>query len=254
MHMEAYTDMGPRFPPPGWAIVGHDDVHAVHRAGELAAVLPPAHFHDEAGASGEWLRFFTFGQGDGCGVACIRWVGGPAMLGDASSTDTTTPSAPSGMSAGWDPVSGSTTMGLTLLLLAGAAVLIGGIYYVASRREAHEASGYRGADTRRERDELAEQNIPSELVPLWRRERGRFRGSPHERSEAFLEWAETDEGENAQNELLEERGRERADAIVLEREGCECNDQNAPRCCGRGCCSWHKGIRGRLDQQDEVPF
>ena len=110
---------------------------------------------------------------------------------------------------------------------------------LGAARSAHDSSSsYRGADTRRERDELAEQNIPEELVPLWRRERSRFRGTPHERSEAFLEWAETDEGQGAVFELLQER----SDTFVEQR--CTCNDETGPRCCGPGCCSWHRGIQG----------
>ncbi len=30
-------------------------------------------------------------------------------------------------------------------------------------------AGYRAADTRKERDEFATQNIPSDLIPLWNR-------------------------------------------------------------------------------------
>ena len=98
---------------------------------------------------------------------------------------------------------------------------------LSGARAAHDSSSsYRGADTRRERDDFAEQNIPEELVPLWRRERSRLRGTPDERSEAFLEWAETDEGQGASFELVQER----SDTFVEQR--CTCNDQTGPRCCG----------------------
>jgi hypothetical protein len=116
-------------------------------------------------------------------------------------------------------------------------------------------SSYRGATRRREREDFAEQNIPEELVPLWRRERSRFRGSPHERSEAFLEWSETDEGQGAALELAVERGQAR---VVELTSRCTCKDGSCPHCCGQGCCSWHRGLErdkyGECGVDDEVPF
>lgn len=46
-------------------------------------------------------------------------------------------------------------------------------------------------------------NVPPELRPLWERERGRFKGTPHQRVTRFLETAETDEGERAAIQAIE---------------------------------------------------
>lgn len=229
-----FAELGP-YPPPGWRELGPAYAGAAARAAELARWLPPGHFVDELGDDGTPLRFLRVDEG----IAGLRWTGEleAETLGDDAATTTATSTAASSASWWW------LAFGLVAVVAIGGAIA-----WDASRRRAHDAS----SDRRRERDEFAAQNIPSDLLPLWRQERSRFRGTPHERSEAFLEWAETDEGERARLALLEELSADRADRLILERDGCTCNDDDSPHCCGRGCCSHHKGIRGRRDS--EVPF
>ena len=141
--------------------------------------------------------------------------------------------------------------------LAIAAVAVAGVFVVRSvvmamppRRplEAEDsASAYRGWERRRERDDFTEQNIEPELLPLWHRVRGQFRGSPHERFEAFMEYAETDEGQREATAAQVEDSEGGIDELLGERQeqGCKCNDTTGPRCCGRGCCSYHRGIARR---------
>ena len=233
--MFAYAG-SPSEPLPGDGVpVDAGDALAVRRARELANVLPLWHAHDEG-----HYRFFAYELAGGAqGVGAVRRQAAArvvATLGD-------TPGA-------WD------SGGASWWLLGGALALVAGVVYVATRPvEAHAPSDYRGADTRGERNERVEQDLPPELVPLWRKMRGQFRGgTPHERAVRFQEYADTDEGERARLELLEQESGERTEAFVLERDGCVCNDNDSPRCCGRGCCSWHRGIRGRVDEGDEVPF
>jgi hypothetical protein len=50
------------------------------------------------------------------------------------------------------------------------------------------AAARRGWETRRERTDLASHNVPPELLPLWERTRWIFKGTPHERFEAFMQY------------------------------------------------------------------
>lgn len=59
-----------------------------------------------------------------------------------------------------------------------------------------QAAARKAAVTRKERDDFAEQNIPPDLQALWHRTKGQYRGPPHQRAEAFLEYAEAHPMEN----------------------------------------------------------
>lgn len=116
---------------------------------------------------------------------------------------------------------------------------------LAGARTARQPRGSAlGWERRREREERTTQNIDPELLPLWRAIGGQFRGTPHERFERFSEYAETDEGQRASLEAIEEESAGELDELLEERGavGCVCRDEDKPRCCGPGCCSWHKGI------------
>lgn len=57
-----------------------------------------------------------------------------------------------------------------------------------------------------ESDSMAEHNIPKKYLPLWRRNRRSYSydKQPDYRAEAFMEWVDTQEGQNAFNILQEE--------------------------------------------------
>ncbi|MGA8138722.1 MAG: hypothetical protein WCA48_31855 [Pseudomonas gingeri] len=78
------------------------------------------------------------------------------------------------------------------------------------------AGGRRAAETRGEREDFARQNIPADLLPLWEQIKGRFKGSPHERSEAFLEYADAHPQEVI--EAMQERSDEQLDRMIREYE------------------------------------
>jgi hypothetical protein len=80
-------------------------------------------------------------------------------------------------------------------------------------------AGYRAAETRRERDEFATQNIPSYLIPLWNRVKLNFRGSPEERAEQFLHYAHEHEGEGI--EAISEEADKKLEAMIREHEASE---------------------------------
>lgn len=65
--------------------------------------------------------------------------------------------------------------------------------------EDRSSSARRGWEHRREREEFAAQNIPLEYLPLWEVWKDRFKGTPHERYESFMEFAQSEDG---QQELL----------------------------------------------------
>jgi len=67
--------------------------------------------------------------------------------------------------------------------------------YLGSTPNVAEAGGspaaYKGWDRRRERDEQVTVNLDPELLPLWKRVGVSFKGTPHERYEAFMQYAHT---------------------------------------------------------------
>jgi len=59
------------------------------------------------------------------------------------------------------------------------------------------SGAYRGWEHRRERDERVEQNLPADLVPLWRRvKRGLRCTTPHDCYEKMLQYAHDNPGES----------------------------------------------------------
>jgi hypothetical protein len=54
----------------------------------------------------------------------------------------------------------------------------------------HSKAAYRGWSRRRQESERAAANIPTDYLPLWDRVQGMFRGTSHERYEAFMQYAE----------------------------------------------------------------
>jgi len=56
----------------------------------------------------------------------------------------------------------------------------------------------RGWEHRKEKDDFTEQNIPPEYLVLWRKLKNRFKGTPHERAEQFMEYVEEHPGENTE--------------------------------------------------------
>ncbi len=92
-----------------------------------------------------------------------------------------------------------------------------------------EAKGTgRGWEHRKEKDDFAEQNIPPEHIILWRKLKNRFKGTPHERAEQFMEYLEEHPGENmdalqenADKELAKmtrEWEKKRREQVKLEKE------------------------------------
>lgn len=80
-------------------------------------------------------------------------------------------------------------------------------------------AGYRAAETRKERDEFAEQNIPGELIPLWQKTKLNFRGSPEERAEKFLQYAHDHEDESM--EATSDAADRKLEAMIREHEAGE---------------------------------
>ncbi len=68
----------------------------------------------------------------------------------------------------------------------------------AQRRDPN-AGRRRAAEKRSEAVDFAVQNVPDELLDLWKVEGPRFKGNPHQRVERFLEWVE--ENPDARYEL-----------------------------------------------------
>ena len=69
------------------------------------------------------------------------------------------------------------------------------------RHAARQAAAYRGWEKRREHDEAVTVNLPADMLPLWEKAKGQFKGSPDERREAFLQFAH-DQGDGAVIEAL----------------------------------------------------
>jgi hypothetical protein len=101
-----------------------------------------------------------------------------------------------------------------------------------------EAKGTgRGWETRRENDEFVEQNIPEELLLLWRKVKGQFKGDPHSRYEAFMEWVEENPDANAQIQMEHAEKKLRKDLREMKRE----------QLCRERCPSCYSGERARED-------
>lgn len=188
----------------------------------------------------------------------------PPTMGQAAST----PATGSTISAG----TGLALVGLLVAGGLGAAWLLGAFGArggEAAEDEANDSrsvAGYRGWERRRERDEFAAQNLDPEHLPLWRRIGGQFKGTPHERFERFVEYTEEhpEEVAGAQQEEADAK----LEAMIGQHDPrCRCVDGDQPRCCGRGCCSHHRGIAGSSHgpartvrprrepaPQDDVPF
>lgn len=66
---------------------------------------------------------------------------------------------------------------------------------------------YRGWETRRQNDERVAVNIAPDLLPLWDRIKGQFKGTPEERFEAFDQYASEhgSEIDQAVNDEAEEK-------------------------------------------------
>lgn len=77
---------------------------------------------------------------------------------------------------------------------------------------ARSSAAYRGHETRSEREQAATVNIPPDLLPLWDRTKGQFRGTPHERYEAFMEYAEA-HPRDAADALSEESDRKLGELV-----------------------------------------
>jgi hypothetical protein len=59
----------------------------------------------------------------------------------------------------------------------------------AKRPRGPGISQRRGWEKRKENDERAAREIPADFLPLWEREKSRFKGTPEDRARRFLEWA-----------------------------------------------------------------
>jgi hypothetical protein len=80
---------------------------------------------------------------------------------------------------------------------------------------ARSLGGYRAAETRAEREGRATSDIEAmdpALLPLWNRVKGRFKGSPHERYQRFLEYAE--EHPDEVTESVQESSDAKLDALI----------------------------------------
>jgi hypothetical protein len=136
------------------------------------------------------------------------------------------------------------------LLVAGGV----GIAWLLARGglASDSSSSYRGWERRREQSEFTAQNIPPEALPLWHRIGGQFRGTPHERFEAFGQYVEEHPGEVQSAQQDEADAQLEAAMGGEEHRGCRCVDGDSPRCCGRGCCSHHRGIKGPAGRRDHL--
>jgi len=81
---------------------------------------------------------------------------------------------------------------------------------------ARQAGAVRGWEHRREREEQVEQNLSPDEVAVWRRERHRFKGTPHQRFEKFRDWLH--DHPEALRGHLEAHGAARAKSLVREYE------------------------------------
>lgn len=77
-------------------------------------------------------------------------------------------------------------------------------------------NGYRGWETRRERDERVTENLPADLLPLWKRMRNQFKGSPMHRYEMFMQYVEEHEDEGI--EALVDEADAAVARLIAERE------------------------------------
>ena len=84
------------------------------------------------------------------------------------------------------------------------------------RRRRGRAGTWLGAEHRRERDEAVAVNIPLHLLSLWRRTKHQFKGTPHQRYEAFMQYAHDTEGEEMA--ALQEDADDKLAAMIREYE------------------------------------
>jgi hypothetical protein len=80
---------------------------------------------------------------------------------------------------------------------------------LAVPKQREKASYLRGWEHRREKDEAVEVNLSPEEAALWRRMKGRFKGTPHERMTKFRHWLHDHPGE-----LERETGRRSESRVV----------------------------------------
>jgi hypothetical protein len=137
--------------------------------------------------------------------------------------------------------------GVVLVLAAGVAAAVYARPFALVRRAPARApkGAYLGWETRRERDERVQQNIPPELLPLWERLRIKG-GTPHARFEAFMQYVHDhpDEVLEAQQQDAERRMEGEIEARYGQHAGTPCEDRTQSRSSGRGTCSYHRGIEG----------
>lgn len=81
------------------------------------------------------------------------------------------------------------------------------------------AGTWLGAEHRRERDEAVEVNIPPHLLALWRRTKGQFKGTPHERYEQFMQHVHDVDGSGEEMTALQDDADDKLAAMIREYEG-----------------------------------
>lgn len=87
---------------------------------------------------------------------------------------------------------------------------------MAKGSAAQSLGAYRSWETRRERDEFAAANIPTDLIPLWEKTKLNFRGSPEQRAQKFVEYAHDHEDEGVEA-IIDESDR-KLEAMIRARE------------------------------------
>lgn len=96
----------------------------------------------------------------------------------------------------------------------------------------------KGWEKRKENDDFTEQNIPEELVMLWRKKKDQFKGTPHQRYEKFMEWVEENPEQNmyVQMEYAEKKMKEHA------------RQEKKETLCRKRCPSCYR------DEEEDAPF
>ena len=85
---------------------------------------------------------------------------------------------------------------------------------VARFLEARSAPHQRGWEHRKEKDEFTENNIPAELRTLWPKLKNKFKGTPDQRYEHFMEYVE--EHPNEVSETLEKHSEKQVAKLLRE--------------------------------------